>query len=114
MIFDMPRPRPPYLHRETTRHGKTAWYVRVYPGPRVRLRAAFGTPEFNAEYQAAITGEIKPITNKRDGKPGTLAWLVARYRETAAWSKLSPATRRQRENIFEHILESAGDTMASL
>ena len=25
----MPRPRPPYLHREVTRHGKPVWYVRV-------------------------------------------------------------------------------------
>ena len=31
---------------------------------------------------------------------GTLAWLIARYRETSAWAALSAATRRQRENIF--------------
>lgn len=28
----MPRPRPPHLHRETSRHGKTVWYVRVDKG----------------------------------------------------------------------------------
>jgi integrase len=40
---------------------------------------------------------------------GTLAWLLARYRETTAWSELSLATRRQRENIFLHVLEAAGE-----
>jgi integrase len=35
--------------------------------------------------------------------------LIARYRETTAWTDLSLATRRQRENIFRHVIESAGD-----
>jgi hypothetical protein len=29
LIGDIPRPRRPDLHRETTRHGKPVWYVRV-------------------------------------------------------------------------------------
>jgi hypothetical protein len=48
----MPRPRPPYLSREVTRHGTPVWYVRR-DGKRIRLRAEYGTPEFDAEYQAA-------------------------------------------------------------
>src|SRR4051812_32403945 len=102
----MPRPRPPHLHRETTRHGKGVWYVRVDKGRRIRLRADYGTPDFEAEYQAATTSSPRP----KKGAPatGTLAWLVARYRETNAWSRLSPATRRQRENIFVHVIETAG------
>jgi site-specific recombinase XerD len=35
--------------------------------------------------------------------------LLARYRETTAWSELSPATRRSRENIFAHVIETAGN-----
>jgi integrase len=31
-----------------------------------------------------------------------------RYRETTAWTDLSLASLRQRENIFEHVLEAAG------
>lgn len=105
MIDAMPRPRPPHLHRETTRHGKTVWYVRVGKGPRVRIRAAFGSDDFEAEYQAAIAG--RPRRGKEPGV-GSLSWLIARYRETAAWSGLSPATRRQHDNIFVHVIESAG------
>jgi integrase len=106
-MADMPRPRPPRLHREVTRHGKTVWYVRVDKGPRVRIRAEFGSPEFETEYQAATTGTPRP---RGRGAPaaGTLAWLVTRYRETAVWAGLSAATRRQRENIFGHVLTSAG------
>ena len=105
-MVDVPRPRPPHLHRETTRHGKSVWYVRVDKGPRIRLRADFGSPEFDAEYQAAISGA--PRRSRRGPVSGTLAWLVERYRETTAWTDLSLATRRQRENIFLHVLESAG------
>jgi hypothetical protein len=34
-----------------TQHGRVVWYVRINKGPRIRIRAAFGTPEFDAEYQ---------------------------------------------------------------
>jgi integrase len=40
---------------------------------------------------------------------GTLAWLVTRYRETTAWTSLSLATRRRRENILKHVLDRAGN-----
>ena len=103
----MPRPRPPHLQRQVTQHGKTVWYVRIGKGPRVRLRAQFGTAEFNAEYQAAISGTLRP--NKGAPTTGTLAWLVSRYREVGAWTSLSLATRKQRENIFKRVLDSAGD-----
>jgi integrase len=102
----MPRPRPPHLHRETTRHGKAVWYVRVGKGPRIRLRAGFGTPDFEDEYQAAIAGKAR--RRKAGPETGSLAWLLERYRETSAWAALSPATRRQRDNIFVHVLDTAG------
>jgi integrase len=34
--------------------------------------------------------------------------LIARYRETPAWTSLSMATRRQRENILRQVIETAG------
>jgi integrase len=102
----MPRPRPPYLSREVTRHGNAVWYVRR-AGKRTRLRSKYGTPEFDVEYQAALTGKAKC---DRGGSVNTsLAWLVARYRETTVWQGLSSATKKQRENIFRQVLASAGD-----
>jgi integrase len=102
----MPRPRPPYLSLERTRHCKSVWYVRRN-GRRIRIRAPFGTPEFEAEYQAARSLALTPAGKNGVGE-GTLAWLIERYRETTAWQKLSRATRRQRENVFRQVLATAG------
>jgi integrase len=102
----MPRPRPPHLHRETSRHGQPVWYVRFGRGRRIRIHAEFGTPEFDAEYQAAIAGTPRPV--KGASAAGSLAWLIARYRDSSNWTGLSLATRRQREGIFRQIIESAG------
>ncbi|MBV9240394.1 MAG: integrase, partial [Acidobacteria bacterium] len=107
MIDDMPRPRPPHLHREVSRHGKPVWYVRVGKGPRIRLRSEYGTEEFQREYHAAVAG--KPMVKAKAGATlGTFAWLYERYRDSANWRELSLATRRQRENIFSHVMETAG------
>jgi integrase len=104
--MDMPRPRPPFLSHERTRHGKAVWYVRR-AGKRVRIRAAFGTPEFETEYQAAIVAPPKQ-TETGAHASGTVAWLIERYRDSTAWTSLSLATRRQRENIFRQVIEIAG------
>lgn len=108
MMDAMPRPRPPHLHAETTRHGKRVWYVRRGHDPRVRIRAQFGTAEFDHQYQAALAGKAPESAKLGSAPAGSLAWLWERYRETTAWTKLSLATRRQRENIMVHVLETAG------
>jgi len=102
----MPRPRPPHLQRQVTQHGRVAWYVRIGKGRRVRIRAPFGSPEFDTEYQAALTGAARP--QAKGEAVGSLSWLIARYRETAAWSALSAATRKHRECIFKQVLATAG------
>jgi hypothetical protein len=70
----MPSPRPPHLHRQITRHGQVVWYVRIGKGLRSRIKAEFGTPEFEREYQAAITHT--PHEAKAGVAAGTLVWLV--------------------------------------
>jgi hypothetical protein len=111
---DMPRPRPPHLQRQVTRHGKTVWYVRLARGQRTRIRGAFGTPAFDAEYQAAIADvPSRQTSTPANTMTGSLAWLIERYRETGEWTRLSLATRRLRENIFRHVIDSAGIQPAS-
>lgn len=104
----MPRPRPPLLQKQVTRHGKTVWYVRRGAGPRVRIRAAFGSPEFAAEYQAAVNG-ITAAQPKGKVGIGSLEWLIRRYRESSDWATLAVATRDQRENILRNVERQAGD-----
>ena len=107
----MPRPRPPHLHRETSRHGKTVWYVRMGKGPRIRINSPYGSPEFDDAYQSALLDQ-RP---QPAGKParGTLGWLWAVYRQSTAWLDLSMATRKQRENIMLHVLKTGGSESLS-
>ncbi|TJU85619.1 MAG: integrase [Mesorhizobium sp.] len=105
MTEDMPRKLPPFVTRERSRHGKLVFYFRKGKGPRVRL-PMLGTPEFDAEYQAALAGAA-PQKRVVAGV-GSLKWLIARYRETGAYRGLSEATRRQRDNIFKGVVEKAG------
>lgn len=100
----MPRPRPPLLQREVFPGGTVAWYVRKGSGPRIRIRGEYGSVEFLAEYQAAVSGNVKTSTISN----GTLTWLIEIYRETAAWNALSQATRRQRDNIFKQVVTISG------
>jgi integrase len=107
----MPRPRPPHLHREVNRHGKAVWYVREGKGPRIRIKAEYGTPEFEAAYQAALRGEVSSSPTK--ATRGSLEWLWMLYRQTGAWTELSLATRKQRENIMRQVLATGGNVPLS-
>jgi len=111
LIAAMPRPRPPRLHREVSRHGKTVWYVRVDRGPRIRIKSEFGSPQFTEDYEAAVRGEAPQQPGK--ALKGSLEWLWLIYRQSGAWRDLSMATRRQRENIMLHVLKTAGSKPVS-
>jgi integrase len=109
VIEDMPRPRPPYLSRERNRHGTSVWYVRI-GGKRIRIRETYGTPEFDAAYQAALAGKATVKKAAPDAAAGTLKWLIDQYRDTAAWQNdLKKATRRQRDNIYNQVIAAAGN-----
>ena len=103
----MPRPRPPHLCREVSRHGKAVWYVRVGQGPRVRLVHPYGTAEFWRDYRDALDG--KPVATRKGPAPGTFSWLVARYVESAEWSELKPGTRKQRHSFYRMAEKTSGD-----
>lgn len=106
MTEGMPKKLPQYVYRETTRHDKAVYYFRRGKGPRTRL-PDYGAPEFQPEYDALLAS-MEPA-KKRIAKASTLEWLIRRYCETAAYKGLSPATRKQRDNIFKHIIAKSGD-----
>jgi integrase len=85
--------------------------VRVGKGPRTRILGDYGSPEFLAAYKAAVAGT--PVSGEAKFNARTLGWLIERYRECAAWAKLSNATRRQREGILRSILKTAGAELLS-
>jgi hypothetical protein len=102
----MPKPRPPYLHRQETRHGAVVWYVRRKHGARIRIRAEYGSEAFWTEYRAALEGKPPP---SKVAKAHTLGWAIERYRNSSAWAGLSNATRRHRENILRTVIKTAGN-----
>jgi integrase len=108
----MPRPRPRYLHKDKSRHGKTVWYVRKGKrGKKYRLRAEYGSAEFDEQYKAAIDAiaEKAKAAPKPDAPGGSLQWGWLIYKaESADWKGLSRATRRQRENIMKGVLATGG------
>ncbi len=105
MIDGMPRKLPPFVTRERSRHGKLVFYFRRGKGKRLRL-PAIDAPEFHDEYEAALAGSPRPT--KRVANTKSLEWLVTRYRETSGYMNLSPATKRQRDNILKGVLEKSG------
>ncbi|KAF2990826.1 tyrosine-type recombinase/integrase [Methylocystis sp. MJC1] len=106
----MPRRRPIYLHKETTRHGRTVYYFRRdKDAPRIRINGEYGSEQFMAEYMAALAGEPVESAPAKTAQ-GTLAWLIERYRDSAEWAKFSPATKRQRENILKQVIKNGGDS----
>jgi integrase len=106
----MPKPRPPHLHSERTRHDARAWYVRKGHGPRIRIKADYGTADFWADYLAALQG-TPPVGRKPPKRTGSLVWALERYRASPAWAALSNATRRQSENIYRTVVAAAGDEL---
>jgi integrase len=101
----MPRPRPPHLQRHKTRHGKYVWYVQRGAGPLVRIKAEYGTPEFEAAYNAALSD--RPPTPRAHAN--TLGWLWLMYRQSGAWTRLGDGTKKQRENLMKPVLDKVKD-----
>jgi len=107
----MPRPRPQFVHREKTRHGKFVWYFRRNDGPRIRLPDDYGSEAFNAAYAAALTGEKLQAADKP--ATGTLRWLVKRYEESSPFLTLAPSTQRMRSNVLKQVVATGGDLKLS-
>jgi integrase len=106
----MPRQKPKYLHIDRSRHGQLRQYVRrPNDGKNIRIRAEFGSPQFWAEYDAALNGTTAAKQGRGPSRD-SVGWLIARYRETTEWADLAPATRKQRDNIFGRtIIPAIGD-----
>jgi integrase len=110
----MPRPRPPHLQRAESRHGKVVWFVQKRPGaPKIRIRGEYGSAEFMAAYEAAMTGKETPPVHEIKANKGNLEWAWLLYLQSASWAAKAVATRRQRENIMKHVLASAGSKAIS-
>lgn len=110
MIEPMPRPRYQYVQKQTTRHGKTAWYFRIGTGKRTRLPGEYGSDEFVAAWRALMAGQETAVA-----PPGrhTLQWLVEKYQQSAEFKSLKASTQANRRNILKKACATGGGLMIS-
>ncbi|WP_455481253.1 tyrosine-type recombinase/integrase [Bartonella sp. B12(2025)] len=108
----MPKPRPPHLVKEITRHGKTIWYVRIGHGQRIRIHGIYGMQEFVDNYKSALAqsqGLILPKSKPGKLVEGSFAWLLKQYFNSANWHSLAKATQRQKELILMKVCDTIGN-----
>jgi len=91
----------PYLKRESV-NGKAYIYVRRGSAERIRLHADEGTPEFFAEYAAALEQLIGPGDDAL--AKHTFRWLTSQYYAWHGFTELHPSTQRARRNVLEQFL----------
>jgi integrase len=95
--------RPPkYVHGYIDCRGRPRWYLRRAGHKRVPLPGLPWSPEFMAAYEAAMAGQkIEPGKSKI--KPGSVADLITLYYQTAAFTRLSDATRQTYRGILDRF-----------
>lgn len=107
----MPKRRERGLCSQVTQHGTRVWYFREGHGPRIRIRGAFGSPEFNAALAAAKGHAVNPVAAKAvlsHQDPNSLAWLIDQYMSSSDWNATAAQTQKQRRNILKRIAEKSG------
>lgn len=103
----MPRELDRFVYREINRHGNPVYYFRRGKGPRTRLPDPFRDRDaYDSAYRTARDAATPPPARKAGH--GTLAWLIEQYRASGDYLAFSPATRRQRDNIFRGVKDKAG------
>lgn len=101
---DMPKPKYPNVHCEPNASGMLRYYYREKKGKRVRLNGAYGSAEFKKSYAAAMSkAEAAPPATRH-----TLAWLVEKYEQSAAFKSLKESTQKMRSNILKTVVKKSG------
>jgi integrase/recombinase XerD len=103
------RLRLKYVTEDIDRHGNVRCYVRL-PGKRkIRLRSLPGTPEFMAEYQAAITSAVTDRPRQADAaKRGSFRYLCVRYYSSDHFKGLDVSTRNWQRRALDEIAQEHG------
>ncbi|WP_413219533.1 tyrosine-type recombinase/integrase [Tritonibacter mobilis] len=100
-----------YVVQDTDRHGNVRIYFRRN-GKKVRLRGPVESPEFLADYQAALLGLLpkRSQTNENvDAPKGTLRSLIEHYYRSSKYLALAPRTRHVRRQILDRFCQNNND-----
>jgi enterobacteria phage integrase len=90
----MRRKLPPFVECWRDRHGRLRVYFRKARGRRIPLPTTIGSEEFNAAYQAALSGQLASAAD-RHHRPtaGTMGALIASYMRSSAYLGLRKTTK---------------------
>jgi hypothetical protein len=98
-----------HLVEDRDRYGNIRIYVRV-PGQRkVRIRAPFGTDEFVAEYNAAVSDHVTVLPQAREAKAGSFRHLCALYYGSPTFKRLDKTTQSWRRRALDAMCGNHGD-----
>ena len=131
------QPERRYLYVDVSQRGQVRYYVQLRNKlPKVRIKAEFGTPEFETEVDKAVAEQIglygdqgdyinaqkqrneaRPALPTTPPKPGTLRWYWNGYKQSDHWlgdlsvglEGLAEATRLQRTGPIESLLPENGE-----
>src|SRR6478735_4614941 len=93
----------PYLYKDIDRQRRIRWRLRAPRRPTVTIKGEYGSPEFAANYRAAMEGaptSPAPIT-----RHGTILALGRSYLRSADFAGLAPDTQSSRRKIVESFVE---------
>jgi integrase len=96
----------PHVYPDKDRQGRERWRLRAPGRKTVTIKGDYGSPEFAANYRAAMEGE--PERKGLRGKHGTFDALGRSYLRSGAFAELSPATQRARRHLVEQFLAKFG------
>jgi integrase len=131
------QPERRYLYADVSQRGQLRYYVQLRKGvPKIRIRGAAGSNEFNDAVDTAIAAQIaeygaeghyfnaqkqrneprSPLPTSAPA-PGTLRWYWTLYKNSDHWlgdltvghKGLSEGTRLQRTGLIESLLVENGD-----
>ena len=131
------QPERRYVRADRSQRGQTRYYVQLRNGlPKIRMKASYGTKEFDQECDGAIASQIalygdatdhinaqkqrsKPRGEAAAGppRPHSLRWYWTLYKQSDHWlgdlsvghAGLSDATRLQRTSLIESLLPENGE-----
>ena len=131
------QPERRYLYVDVSQRGQVRYYVQLRNKlPKIRIKAEPGSPEFEAEVDAAVATQIalyghagdyinaqkqrnaaRPALPTATPQPGTLRWYWNGYKQSDHWlgdlsvgeEGLSESTRLQRRGLIESLLPDNGE-----
>jgi integrase len=103
---------PRYVHGFVDRHGRPRYYFRRAGFETKPLRGMPYSPEFMADYHAAVADQPLPVGLGR-ARPGTMLALALSYFASPAFRTLRPTTQRAYRGTIDRLCRDHGDKRAA-